>query len=81
MPWGFFSCCQPWSEYFFRRCLPWGVNFFLSNTFHLHRPPINFAWSLISEEILGFSMLYWCLHYPYSLQQHMTFSDLQPKLK
>ena len=26
-------------------------------------------------------MLYWYLYYPYSLPQHMTFSDLQPKLK
>ena len=36
---------------------------------------------LISEEILGFVMWYQCLYYSYSLLQHMTFSDLQPKLK
>ena len=42
---------------------------------HFYTPKV------ISEEILGSSMLYWCLYYPYSLPQRMTFSDLQPKLK
>ena len=43
----------------------WNVHFYMPN--------------VISEESLGFFMWYQCLYYPYSLPQHMTFSDLQPK--
>ena len=34
--------------------------------------------NVISEESLCFLMWLQCLYYPYSLPQHMTFSDLQP---
>ena len=45
----------------------WNLHFYMPN--------------VISEEIHVFSMWYQCLYYPYLLPQHMTFSDLQPKLK
>ena len=52
----FFSCCQPWGEYFFRRYLPWGANFFhtLISICTGPMPPINIAWSLRCVDVQCF---------------------------
>ena len=59
MPWArrFFSCCQPWGEYFFLyRCLPWGITF-LSDNFHLPWPHTHNIYCLVPY-IFFFKLLF-----------------------
>ena len=56
MPRGFdfFSCCQLWGEYFFTSLFAMGHYFFLSNTFHLHRPYAPNKFCLVPMRLISF---------------------------